>query len=487
MYESWFTYPLTRPYPFRWFTPVVIAGGVVLAVLFSFANIASNGHFLKPIYVENPNVTLSSALKWYMKPPFNWDTTFKAQCQASIISVGDRFFTSSLGLQYEVQSIVRESDQLTLPSLAYLNNPLEDCFLQSSALELQKVDRAKQPSWWMSWVSSKASAVASCRITTDQGAVNLTVALQFTGGEVSAINNNYTTHASTWWGQSLIRNYFWGVVLLMSQIEIPEEVGDYISIGTINYIRNQSVSDIKSPSFFSDNHWFVSDTSLIMNTEDDIFIPVKDEGRHYTRLLQSLASLDMGNCQSPNLLLDQENLKYAIIDLNSTSRRPGGLLFDKAEDMANPIRAVEITLPDNPDEQVFLSEAYDKISPKMGALECSNATIVKQYLCSVPQQKATGTMLVSILLTNLVFLQAAWKLLNLISEGIMWQTGSRVDICQGCISRGYQDVHPEGLELRGMPIAGERSSTLTGDESTQNLLQDREGEITKPSSMVSVV
>ncbi|CAH0057165.1 unnamed protein product [Clonostachys solani] len=483
MYESWFTYPLTRPYPFRWFTPVVIMGGVVLAILFSFANIASNGHFLKPVYTENPNATLAAGLRWYMKPPFNWDTTFKAQCQPSIISVGDRFFTSSLGLQYEVQSVIRESDQLTLPSVAYLNNPLEDCFLQSSALELQKVDSAKQPSWWMSWTESKASALASCRIITDQGAVNLTLALQFAGGEVPVINKNYTTHASTWWGQTLIRNYFWGVVLLMSQVEIPENVGDYISIGRINYIRNQSEPDIKSRNFFSDNHWFVSDASSIINTEQDIFIPVKDEGRHYTRLLQSLASLDMGNCQSPNLLLDQENLKYAIVDLNSTSRGPGGLLYDKAEDMLNPTRAVEIGYPDNPDEQVFLSEAYDKISPKMGGLECSNATIVKQYLCSVPQQKATGTMLVSILLTNLVFLQAAWKLLNLISEGIMWQTGSRVDICQGCINRGYQD----GLELRGMAMAGERSATSVEDESSQNLLQDQEGENTKPSSIVSVV
>jgi hypothetical protein len=178
-----------------------------------------------------------------MKPPFNWDTTFKAQCQPSIISVGDRLFTSSLGLQYEVQSVVRESDQLTLPSVAYLKNPLEDCFLQSSTLELQKVDRAKQPSWWMSWTASKASALASCRITTDQGAVNLTLALQFTGGEVSVINNNTSTHASTWWGQMLIRNYFWGVVLLMSQIDIPEGVGDYISIGRINYIRNQSETE----------------------------------------------------------------------------------------------------------------------------------------------------------------------------------------------------------------------------------------------------
>lgn len=178
-----------------------------------------------------------------MKPPFNWDTTFKAQCQPSIISVGDRLFTSSLGLRYEVQSVVRESDQLTLPSVAYLNNPVEDCFLQSSALELQKVDRAKQPSWWMSWTASKASALSSCGITTDQGDVNLTLALQFTGGEVAVINNDTTTHASTWWGQKLIRNYFWGVVLLMSQIDIPEGVGDYISIGRINFIRNQSETE----------------------------------------------------------------------------------------------------------------------------------------------------------------------------------------------------------------------------------------------------
>lgn len=57
MHQSWFEYPVTRPYPFRWFTPVVIGGAVVLAVVFSLVNLSSNGYYLKTVYTGNLNET----------------------------------------------------------------------------------------------------------------------------------------------------------------------------------------------------------------------------------------------------------------------------------------------------------------------------------------------------------------------------------------------------------------------------------------------
>ncbi len=60
MHASYFSYHISRPYPFRWFTPVALSCGVVLAVLFSMVNLAGNGYHLRSIYTNDPNTTLSA-------------------------------------------------------------------------------------------------------------------------------------------------------------------------------------------------------------------------------------------------------------------------------------------------------------------------------------------------------------------------------------------------------------------------------------------
>lgn len=57
MHRSWFSYSISKPYPFRWFTPVVLVGGIILAVLLSLINLSANGYYLKPLYTSDPNGT----------------------------------------------------------------------------------------------------------------------------------------------------------------------------------------------------------------------------------------------------------------------------------------------------------------------------------------------------------------------------------------------------------------------------------------------
>lgn len=62
MYSSAFSYNLTRPYPFRWFTPVVIVGFVVFTVVFSFLNFVSTGYTLVVEQSSNPNATVDGGV-----------------------------------------------------------------------------------------------------------------------------------------------------------------------------------------------------------------------------------------------------------------------------------------------------------------------------------------------------------------------------------------------------------------------------------------
>ena len=50
MHESVFSYNLSRPYPYRWFTWVVFVGGIIAAALFTVINVAADGYNLR--YLE---------------------------------------------------------------------------------------------------------------------------------------------------------------------------------------------------------------------------------------------------------------------------------------------------------------------------------------------------------------------------------------------------------------------------------------------------
>ena len=43
MASSWFSYDVSRPYPYYWFTPVSILGGAFLLAFFYWLNFATNG------------------------------------------------------------------------------------------------------------------------------------------------------------------------------------------------------------------------------------------------------------------------------------------------------------------------------------------------------------------------------------------------------------------------------------------------------------
>ena len=64
MCQSFFTYNISKPYPYKWFGWVVGLGGLVSVVLFSVLNLAANGYILEVVYTTDPNGTLSQT-QWF--------------------------------------------------------------------------------------------------------------------------------------------------------------------------------------------------------------------------------------------------------------------------------------------------------------------------------------------------------------------------------------------------------------------------------------
>ena len=58
-------------------------------------------------------------------------------------------------------------------------------------------------------------------------------------------------------------------------------------------------------------------------------------------------------------------------------------------------------------------DSYEALKDQTGPLNTSTAVISTKYLCQVSRRKSTGTLLVSILVADLVFMQALWKIFTI--------------------------------------------------------------------------
>lgn len=172
--------------------------------------------------------------------------------------------------------------------------------------------------------------------------------------------------------------------------------------------------------------------------------------------MHSLVLIDLGNGDLPNLLFEDENLQYALSPPDDMNRQPGGILYGADEGFPGAHNFAEIPEPDSPpriEKGVFLNASYEKFAPQMGSLGLGpdKATLFVQYLCSVAQQKSTGSMLLGIALADLVFLQAAWKILNWFAQRRLESQYEMAMFCSGCAEREQGDRSTEDLgdELKG--------------------------------------
>lgn len=152
--ESIFSYSLTRPYPFSWFTYVVFIGGVVFTVLFSFIALATNGYNLDIKYTLDLNSTLDAGY-WFQAAPFSWFSQTDVSCQPALLTRGSEYFTSNRGLTYTLDG-VQSADSMgpvkgALPAIGYQNTLLEDCRVIQVGIEFERRDYTQFPGNWWSW------------------------------------------------------------------------------------------------------------------------------------------------------------------------------------------------------------------------------------------------------------------------------------------------------------------------------------------------
>jgi hypothetical protein len=227
-YKSFFSYPVTRPFPFRWFTPVAVVGGIVFLALFTFMNFASSSYELIVQNSLDPNATISGH-GWLHDYPSFLTTKVRPKCQPASLPVNSQFFTNKTALTYTLTSVWQqgtEGERIISPALTYHSNILQNCSIHAVEIDLASIDRSGNQIAFCEW-GAVVRSYATCLIETPAGEVffNLTQMYDYVPDSTSFddlhrflgtgfLSRNHTAQASLWWGESLMSTY-WGAITLM--------------------------------------------------------------------------------------------------------------------------------------------------------------------------------------------------------------------------------------------------------------------------------
>ena len=147
---------------------------------------------------------------------------------------------------------------------------------------------------------------------------------------------------------------------------------------------------------------------------------------------------------APNIWTTSDSLAksfYSTImtDLGQTSTRPNILLNATALQYfsqtfgGNYVYGSRQSIIPGP-----ANNSYETLKNETGPLGTSTAVISTKYLCQVPQRKSTGTLFVSILIADIVFMQLLWKIFTLCS--VTWLTHKDSEGKDNVCPTGYKDM-----------------------------------------------
>ncbi|KAI4610305.1 hypothetical protein J4E80_008069 [Alternaria sp. BMP 0032] len=460
-HQARFAYPMVRPYPYRWYTPVVVVGGLCLTTLFTYINVAISGFDLVFETTFDPNATIAQRSQngW---PSWNILTNkIQPKCMPAELSRHDSFFTNQTALSYTLTAVWTEQDtQVTeLPSLTYQNNILENCSIVSIGIQFQALDEATNQIRYAGW-NTAVRTYATCQISNPLGTVffNLTqtynhvpspTTLSRMKGRSSGrefLTHNKQTRASLWWGESLMSNYWGYTTWFMQQYRKKKLNADQqpIEKGLVYLMPTESVDDITDIDFFTPNYRFIvardngmgfkniwpgsgnenSTTLGDLNGRSvypNIWVPVD----MLAKAAYSTVLADLGQVETPNILANETALEYftanftTIHEYLSTDRfGPERVPFDAQRSTSGPLGVVP-------------------------------SVIRQQYYCQVPQLKSTGDLVLSILIADLVLFQAAWQLFKVFTEWLVTRNG------------GDGPPDPDGAVEQGRTSPNSSSGTST--------------------------
>lgn len=484
--NSFFHYNISKPFPFRWFTPVAVIGGLLCGLFLTFANFGSSSYYLKTQYTDTPEELVTKAKsEWYLKAPWNWGDTPQTDFETASLSVGSQMFTTNLGFRYTLDNVAKyeneSNNHVSLPSVPYRRQILENCTVNAIELRLRKIGQPVPPTSWWTWDDSSTVAYASCWIWSHENEhpeklkLDLRTVMGNPTGFGYIINNNNTMNAtSLWWGSRLLNIYYYGTLMSMAEVKSSQDAQNalkamfkYRSAGTDpqsnNYFYLVSYIVEQGGAIFSDDKDFVEQR---YNNASYFWSRPMTEGLQFAKMFRSIMEVDFGVNDQKNLLLDNDLLQYAINSPDDFNRPLDGDFMNRTEaadslawKYANGINGPSASF-DIDGANTPVKDAYRLFKDKLGPLQTQPARLYAQYACSIPERKSMGSLLLALLLADLVFLQALWKTYKFAVETYLERTDPQSNVCEGCTTQN-KTYHKPSMQ---------DEESVADDASTTNLV-----------------
>ncbi|KAH8651202.1 hypothetical protein BX600DRAFT_100440 [Xylariales sp. PMI_506] len=491
MYKSFFSYTIERNYPYRWFTPVVIFGGLVFTALISFVNVVTSGYELAATSSSNPNATIANP-RWYGS--INWPSYFtgnaQATCAASTFTLNSEIFTNNSAFPYTLQRVWRFKDDGTmanLGSLVYENNPIQNCNVNYVTIQVMGRYSQNRGLSAISQAGVLLNAYATCSIDIDTSQTDsvggptyfdLTASYDLVNPNVPRfLERNEITQASLFWGESLLQLY-WMVFARNYKVAANPTVSNFQYDAIITLTRNSSATigtaaEVESLDFFKVT-CFTENSFCGANN-----IPLLMQGgndRPYPSIWQSvdilgkamwfsvLTDLGRNETEVPNMLIDPALL--ANLTSNYTAEYQAW-----PNDTGNITQALDESLS---------QASFNPDALPLPDLNATQSTLATNYVCQVPRMKSIGTLVFSVIQADLVFLQTAFMLFQLVVNYFLQSRHPESNYCEGCQRGAALDTQQSGAKVEAQVEEQDSASSMHSKATHKGYSHINQEEIQSP-------
>ncbi|KAG2167876.1 hypothetical protein JADG_007615 [Aureobasidium aubasidani] len=504
-----FSYSVTREYPYKWFTPVAVVGGILLTVLFSAINYYSTAYTMVSKTTTDRESFLSR--RWPRYIPEIFTSKIQPLCEPSVIPVHSYFHTNQSGFTYELYKVDRADVSTTAftAALSYTGGPIEECAVEELSIRFE-TSNSRSPvlmsisDWEVTvscWIVCEVEGQPTSLITrygpmsTDIMDPRGSLPLGFYG----QLSGDQWSMPGLYWAEPLL-NAFWLETLIAITTETIQEPAAGSAASRYNlssgYITlfpspDSHEMDIKNESFFGyvegafldqvqGQRYTASsgDEGLFDLVRNKSWPNVWSEVDHFGKAMVSAIYLDLGQWQLPsktNMLSTPESLQFWTTKSVTIAEQNSGWV-PWLGDYELPLLTYD--------------DAQKNNDTATGFLNTTASFIAATYMCQDPVLKSWANVFVSILVADLVFLRAAWSLYNLIVGYFLKSRHPDANICDDCLARKKEDetlakkptttitiastnISEEVIELDHLPA---QRPSAGQHESTQSLLTHRNEE-----------
>lgn len=477
-----FTYNITRPYPYTWFSPTAIIGGIVLTALFSTLNFFATAYTMVPFTTQDP-VKVEHG-RWSSPLGRLFMSKTQPNCESAMVSIGSSYSTNHGLLSYQVtaaQVFPSDYDSSFYRTFPYHAQSFHDCTVDSLLVVFRTwydrpVPQVNVSDWGITLQArvlchakgSKQSIFTDSLARYDMIDSSTTpIAYAFNGADIGY-----------YWARSLLQAFYLETLIALANQTVQQSDAEgrspqynlssgYVEIG-LGQKPKEGAQGTRDENFFNRISWTFFDHSKgekFMGSADTGFQTLIHDATwpNIWSPLDRLAKAMYNAVLIDHELSDQTSRDWA--GYNEQSLRYWTANYSNI--ISQSAKNVRIEILGGPGELVAYGGRFSssgRTHMDIGQARYAPATMAITYACQKPQPKSPLNIFISILVADLVLLRAAWSLYNLIVGYYLKDRHPESNVCDDCLARKGED------EVRAIaPVLPEITKMDNSDEHTIEL------------------